>query len=610
MCGIVGAIAGHEVSALLIDGLRRLEYRGYDSTGIAVVGRDGLQLRRAVGKVARLAEKLQREPCAGTLGIAHSRWATHGGVTEANAHPHVSGGRIAVIHNGIIENYEPIKAQLQAKGYVFDSETDTEVIAHLVHDFVRQGLDLSEAVRAAVRRFQGAYAIVVLDAHNPDRIVVARIASPLVIGLGGEGNYVASDVQALLPVTRRFQFLEEGDVADVRRDRVILTDAHGRPVDRPVHESHLSADAVERGAYPHYMLKEIFEQPRAILDTLAERVAGDHVLPGILGPRAAQILPQVAQVHIVACGTSYHAGLVARYYLEQGARLPCTVEVASEYRYRDPVVPPGTLFVAISQSGETADTLAALREARQLGYLATCAICNVPESSLVREADLVLMTRAGPEIGVASTKAFTTQLVALALLGIAIGQHRGFDRRLIALYTRQLRHVPGMVEHALRLDEKIRAWAARFADKHHALFLGRGPSYPVALEGALKLKEISYIHAEAYPAGELKHGPLALVDADMPVVAVAPNNRLLEKLKSNLQEVRARGGRLFVFADPDTGFTPSEGVEVMTMPEHIEPLQAPLVYTVPLQLLAYHVAVLRGTDVDQPRNLAKSVTVE
>ncbi|MFA5938123.1 MAG: glutamine--fructose-6-phosphate transaminase (isomerizing) [Sinimarinibacterium sp.] len=611
MCGIVGAIAPQDVTPILIEGLRRLEYRGYDSTGVAV-GQDGsgLCLRRAVGKVKRLEEKLKADPCAGRIGIAHSRWATHGGVTEANAHPHVSGGRIALIHNGIIENYAELKSELAAKGYVFASETDTEVIAHLIHDFVRQGNDLTRAVQHAVRRLTGAYAIVVFDAQVQDRIVVARIASPLVIGLGDDANYVASDVQALLPVTRRFKFLEEGDVADIRRDAVTICDASGKLVERPDHESSLSADAVERGEFAHYMLKEIYEQPRAIADTLSERIAGDHVLEAAFGPRAADILPKVQQVHIVACGTSYHAGLVARYYLEQGARIPCTVEVASEYRYRDPVVVPGTLFLAISQSGETADTLAALREAKKLGYVATAAICNVPESSLVREADLALMTRAGPEIGVASTKAFTTQLAALGLLGMAMAQRRGIDRRVVALYTRQLRKVPEMVEHTLKLDAQIRRWAEHFSAKHHALFLGRGPTYPIAMEGALKLKEISYIHAEAYAAGELKHGPLALVDDDMPVIAVAPNNALLEKLKSNLQEVRARGGRLFVFADPNAGIAPSDGVEVMTMPDHIEPLQAPLVYTIPLQLLSYHVAVLRGTDVDQPRNLAKSVTVE
>ena len=611
MCGIVGALAQRDVTPVLIEGLRRLEYRGYDSTGIAVAPKAGeLSLRRAVGKVVQLQQKLETAPCAGPIGIAHSRWATHGGVTEANAHPHVSGGRIALIHNGIIENYVALRAELLDKGYAFASETDTEVIAHLIHDYVKQGGDLTQAVQQAVRRLTGAYAIVVFDAQQPDRIVVARIASPLVVGLGEDGNYVASDVQALLPVTRRFKFLEEGDVADIRLDGIAIYDAAGRAVERPEHESTLSADAVERGEFKHYMLKEIYEQPRAIADTLSERIAGDHVLEAAFGPRAESILPKVQQVHIVACGTSYHAGLVARYYLEQGARIPCSVEVASEYRYRDPVVLPGTLFLAISQSGETADTLAALREAKKLGYVATAAICNVPESSLVREADMSLMTRAGPEIGVASTKAFTTQLAALSLLGLAIAQRRNVDRRIVGLYTKQMRRVPEMVERTLKLDAQIQTWAQHFASKHHALFLGRGPTYPIAMEGALKLKEISYIHAEAYAAGELKHGPLALVDDDMPVIAVAPNNALLEKLKSNLQEVRARGGQLFVFADPNTGIEPSDGVEVMTMPDHIEPLQAPLVYTIPLQLLSYHVAVLRGTDVDQPRNLAKSVTVE
>ena len=610
MCGIVGAVAQRDVVPILVEGLRRLEYRGYDSTGVAVVADGELALRRAVGKVVKLDEKLSAQPCAGTVGIAHSRWATHGGVTEANAHPHVSGNRIAVIHNGIIENFGALKDELMTRGYEFASETDTEVISHLIHDQVRQGADLTQAVQRAVQRLEGAYAIVVLDAQQPDRVVAARIASPLVVGLADGENFVASDVQALLPVTKRFQFLEEGEVADVRREGVTIFDAEGKKVTRRVHESSLSADAVERGEYAHYMLKEIFEQPRAIGDTLSERISSDRVLEAALGPKAQAVLPKVQAVHIVACGTSYHAGLIARYYIEQGARLPCSVEVASEYRYRQPVVPRDTLFIAISQSGETADTLAAMREAKKLGYLATAAICNVPESSVVREADLVLMTRAGPEIGVASTKAFTTQLAALSLLGIALARHNGMTRVTEAEFVRQLAHVPEMVERTLELESKIKEWAHRFADKRHALFLGRGPTFPVAMEGALKLKEISYIHAEAYAAGELKHGPLALVDADMPVIAVAPNNALLEKLKSNLQEVRARGGQLFVFADPDTGFKQEDGVEVLLMPEHIEPLQAPLVYTIPLQLLAYHVAVLKGTDVDQPRNLAKSVTVE
>ena len=611
MCGIVGAIADRDIVPILMEGLRRLEYRGYDSTGVAVLQDDGtLALRRSVGKVVNLAEKVEQETVAGVIGVAHSRWATHGGVTEANAHPHVSGDRIAVIHNGIIENFETIKADLTGKGYVFKSETDSEVIGHLIHSFVVAGMDLREAVQASVAQFHGAYAIVVIDIEQPDRVLVARIASPLVVGLGEGENFVASDVQALLPVTRRFQFLEEGDVADIRREGVTIFDASGASVERKVHESSLSAAGVEKGDYPHFMLKEIHEQPRAIADTLSERLAADHVLEPTLGPRAAEILPQVSQIHIIACGTSYHAGLVARYAFESIAQVPCMVEVASEYRYRKPVVPPGTLFLAISQSGETADTLAAMREARKLGYVATAAICNVPESSVVREADLVLMTRAGPEVSVASTKAFTTQLAALNLFCLALAKRRGCDDKIIASCVRQLLHVPEMVDQALQLDAQIREWAEYFVPRNHALFLGRGPSYPVAMEGALKMKEISYIHAEAYAAGELKHGPLALVNEDMPVIAVAPNDELLEKLKSNLQEVRARGGKLFVFADPHTGFRSGDGIEVMRMPEHVEPLQAPMVYTIPLQLLSYHVAVLRGTDVDQPRNLAKSVTVE
>ena len=616
MCGIIGAIASRDVRDILLEGLARLEYRGYDSAGLAMVDSAGsLTVFRTVGKVAELASKLEGSGLSGPAGIAHSRWATHGGVTVANAHPHVSpaieNGRIAIVHNGIIENYAEIKERLVAEGYIFTSETDTEVVAHLVHHCLEASGDLLAAVREATKQLVGAYSIVVIDAQQPNRLVAARLASPLVIGRSEEGNYVASDAQALLPITNRFQYMEEGDVAEIRRDFVRIFDLSGSPATRPEKTSKLSPNAIDRGPYRHFMLKEIFEQPYVLADTLAERVAGDHVLEDAFGPEATKLLPRVKAVHIVACGTSYHAGLVARYYLEQGARIPCTVEIASEYRYRNPVVPPDTLFLAISQSGETADTLAALREARKLGkYLAVAAICNVPESSLVREADLVLMTRAGPEIGVASTKAFTTQLIALALTGLAIAQASGFDRRTVALYTRQLRRVPEIVERTLLLDSQVRAWATAFADKHHALFLGRGPTYPIALEGALKLKEISYIHAEAYPAGELKHGPLALIDADMPVIAVAPNDFLIEKLRSNIQEVQARGGQLFVLADPRTGFSSAAGMEVMTMPEHIEPLQAPLAYTVPLQLLAYHVAVLRGTDVDQPRNLAKSVTVE
>jgi glucosamine--fructose-6-phosphate aminotransferase (isomerizing) len=611
MCGIVGAVAARDVTPILVDGLRRLEYRGYDSAGVAVLdAKQHLHRRRAQGKVQGLADAIAAQPLAGTRGIAHTRWATHGVPSERNAHPHFSGNELAIVHNGIIENHETLRAELLDQGYAFESETDTEVVAHLIHREVKAAGALLAGVQKAIKRLHGAYAIVVLSTLDPDRLVAARMGCPVVVGHGKDEHFVASDVQALLPVTRRFQFLEDGDVADIRAHCIDIYDTTGTLVDRRFSESELSADAVERGEYKHYMLKEIFEQPRAIGDTLSERIANGRVLEAALGPKAGTLLPQVRQVHIVACGTSWHAGLIARYYIEQGALMPCTVEVASEFRYRRPVVLPGTLFIAISQSGETADTLAALRYAKTLGYVATAAICNVPESSLVREADMVLMTRAGPEIGVASTKAFTTQLAALGLFGIVLARNNKTTARMERGYVQQLSHVAEIVERTLALEPQIKAWAQRFADKHHALFLGRGPTYPVALEGALKLKEISYIHAEAYPAGELKHGPLALVDADMPVIAVAPNNALLEKLKSNLQEVRARGGQLFVFADPNTGFTSAPGIEVMLMPEHIEPLQSPLAYTVPLQLLAYHVAVLRGTDVDQPRNLAKSVTVE
>ena len=611
MCGIVGAVAARDVTPMLIDGLRRLEYRGYDSAGVALLTTSGaLDRRRAQGKVQKLADGIAADPIAGHRGIAHTRWATHGVPSERNAHPHFSGDSVALVHNGIIENHDELRDELRAKGYPFTSETDTEVVAHLVAEELKATGSLRAAVQAAIKRLHGAYAIVVISPKDPDCIVAARAGCPVVVGYGNGENYVASDVQALLPVTRSFSFLEEGDVAEVRESGVSIVDARGQQVQRAVRESSLSADAVERGDYAHYMLKEIFEQPRALADTLSERISGKRVLVAALGPHAEALLPKVRNVHIVACGTSYHAGLIARYYIEQGAELPCTVEVASEYRYRNPVVPKDTLFLAISQGGETADTLAALREAKKLGYLATAAICNVPESSLVREADLVLMTRAGPEIGVASTKAFTTQLAALGILGVALARHNGMSAAVEAQYVRQIAHVPEMIERTLKLEPQIKELAKHFADKRHALFLGRGPTWPVALEGALKLKEISYIHAEAYPAGELKHGPLALVDHDMPVIAVAPNNALLEKLKSNLEEVRARGGKLYVFADPESGFTASEGIEVITMPEHITPLQAPILYTIPLQLLAYHVALLRGTDVDQPRNLAKSVTVE
>jgi glutamine---fructose-6-phosphate transaminase (isomerizing) len=611
MCGIVGAVAGRDIVPVLMEGLRRLEYRGYDSAGIAVLnGSKHLTRLRTVGKVRMLDEALQHTPTAGKIGIAHTRWATHGVPSERNAHPHISHDGLAIVHNGIIENHEELRADLERRGYKFVSETDTEVIAHRVHYHLGTLKDLFKAVRATVAELEGAYALLVVSEHDPERLILARQGCPVVIGLGNDENFVASDVAALLPVTRRFMFLEEGDVAEVRRKTVRILDRDGNNVERAVRESELSSDAVEKGPYQHYMLKEIHEQPRALADTLSERVAGGRLLAAAFGPDANDIFRRTHNVHIVACGTSFHAASVARYFIEQIAKVTCSVDIASEYRYRSPLVPANSLFVTTSQSGETADTLAALRLAKGSGYLATLAICNVPESSLVRESDLVMLTRAGPEIGVASTKAFTTQLAALGMLVVALAKHHGADaERERGLVTRLI-ELPGMVEKTLALDAVVKQLAERFADKRHALFLGRGALYPIAMEGALKLKEISYIHAEAYPAGELKHGPLALVDADMPVVTVAPNNDLLEKLKSNLMEVRARGGELFVFADPESGIKPSDGVTVIEMPKSVTYVQAPVVYTIPLQLLAYHVAILRGTDVDQPRNLAKSVTVE
>jgi glucosamine--fructose-6-phosphate aminotransferase (isomerizing) len=610
MCGIVGAIAERNVVPILVEGLKRLEYRGYDSAGIAVLSGNGkLQCLKTVGKVAQLEEKLAAQPQSGKLGFAHTRWATHGGVTEANAHPHVSGGRVAVIHNGIIENYEPLKAELLAKGYRFASETDTEVIAHLVHDQLKQGRDLPEAVRLSVQRFTGAYALLVFDAQDPDRIVVARIASPLVIGLGIGENFIASGIPALLPVTQRFIYLEQGDLAEITRDNVRVFRPDGSTVTRPVHETRWSPEAVEKGPYRHFMQKEIFEQPAALANTLYGRVADKRVLPDSLGPRAVELLRRVQQIHIVACGTSYHAGCVAKYWIESLAGVPCQVEIASEYRYRQVVVPPGALFVTLSQSGETADTLEALRMAKRGSYLGSLTVCNSPHSSMVRESDLVMMTQAGPEIGVASTKAFTTQLLALLLVALMLGRQRGLKPEREAEFVGHLFHAAVAVEQALEMDDRLRLLAEEFAEKHHTLFLGRGPMWPIAMEGALKLKEISYIHAEAYAAGELKHGPLALIDEEMPVVVVAPNNDLLDKLKANMQVVRARGGQLYVFADRETRLQPEPGTTVIEMP-HADRLIAPIVYTVPLQLLAYHVAVLKGTDVDQPRNLAKSVTVE
>ena len=611
MCGIVGAVADHDIVPVLIDGLRRLEYRGYDSAGVAVLNGTGTIKRlRTVGKVRKLEDALEADPTNGKLGIAHTRWATHGVPSERNAHPHISRDGIAIVHNGIIENHEELRADLIRQGYEFASETDTEVIAHRIHYHLEITGDLFKAVRATAAELEGAYALAVMSQHDPDRIVLAREGCPVVIGLGKDENYVASDVAALLPVTRQFIILEEGDVAEIRRKSVRILDRNGNSVQRPAHQSELSADYAEKGEYPHYMLKEIHEQPRAVAQTLQERVAGGKLLEAAFGPAATAVFARTEAVRIVACGTSFHAASVAKYFIEQICRLPCWVEIASEYRYRNPVVPRNTLFVSVSQSGETADTLAALRLAKQAGYLSQLAICNVPESSLVRESELVMLTRAGPEIGVASTKAFTTQLVALGMLVVALAKHHGTDAERERGLVQRLLGTPALIDSALALDGRIRELAQRFADKQHALFLGRGPMHPIAMEGALKLKEISYIHAEAYPAGELKHGPLALVDAEMPVIAVAPNNDLLEKLKSNLQEVRARGGELYVFADPESGFEPSDGVTVIQMPRHVSYLQAPAVYTVPLQLLAYHCAILRGTDVDQPRNLAKSVTVE
>ncbi len=617
MCGIVGVVATRNAVPILMEGLRRLEYRGYDSAGLAVMaGGRKLERLRAVGKVKFLQQALDATPIAGPVGIAHTRWATHGVPTTRNAHPHVSGDGIAIVHNGIIENHEALRAGLIELGYTFDSETDTEVIAHRIHHHLERSADLYQAVRKTVAELHGAYALAVISQADPDCIVLARQGCPVVIGLGIDENFVASDVAALLPVTRRFMFLEQGDVAEVRRTTIKVEDANGHAVTRVARESELPSDAVERGQYRHFMLKEIHEQPRAIAQTLEERVAGAKLLDAAFGPAAEQVFARVKAVHIAACGTSYHAGLVASYFLEQVCRIPARVEIASEYRYRNPVVTPDTLFVTLSQSGETADTLAALHNAKEAGYLSTLTICNVAESSMVRESELVLLTRAGPEIGVASTKAFTTQLTALGMLVVALAKRlsREGSKQLDAARERelvqQLLQLPALVENTLKLDDTIRVLAESFADKRHALFLGRGPLHAIAMEGALKLKEISYIHAEAYAAAELKHGPLALVDEDMPVVAVAPNNELLEKLKSNLQEVKARGGKLFVFADPETGLTSGDGVTVIHMPVKVTELQAPVIFAVPMQLLAYHVAVLKGTDVDQPRNLAKSVTVE
>ncbi|RMG34410.1 MAG: glutamine--fructose-6-phosphate transaminase (isomerizing) [Gammaproteobacteria bacterium] len=608
MCGIVGAIARRDVTPLLLEGLKRLEYRGYDSAGIAIrPAEGGLQRIRSVGKVAQLEQSLQERAIGGELGIAHTRWATHGMPAERNAHPHMSGERVAIVHNGIIENHAELRTELEARGYRFSSETDTEVIAHLLADFLDEGLPVLEAVRQGIAWLSGAYALAVIDPEDPERLVVARSGSPLVIGLGEGENFIASDVFALLPVTQRFLFLEEGDIAEITRDGVTVYNQAGEPVERAVQVSQLSTSTTDKGPYRHYMLKEIFEQPAVIAETLEGRVHKGRLLEESFGHVATELLDRTRAVHIIACGTSYHAGLVAKYWLEE-IGVAAHVEVASEYRYRRVVVPDDCLFVSISQSGETADTLAALRASREMGYIGSLVVCNVPESSLVRESDVALMTRAGPEIGVASTKAFTTQLVALRLLTIALARRRGLAADAERELVEELEALPRQVEVGLQLSDDIAEMANAFADLHNALFLGRGPFYPVAMEGALKLKEISYIHAEAYPAGELKHGPLALVDEKMPVVCALPDDPLLEKVLSNLQEVRARGGELFLFSDKRVEI-PLDRYQNLTL-DDICPGTAPIVYSVPLQLLAYHVAVLKGTDVDQPRNLAKSVTVE
>ncbi|MDQ5889471.1 MAG: hypothetical protein RL210_497 [Pseudomonadota bacterium] len=608
MCGIVGAIARRNVVPILVEGLKRLEYRGYDSAGIAVLDGDIKRVRR-VGRVAEMENAANEIGLSGQIGIGHTRWATHGGVTEPNAHPHVSGELIAVVHNGIIENHDEKRAELKAKGYVFESQTDTEVIAHLVHSYYLQERNLLAATRKAAAELTGAYAIAVIAQDQPDLMCVARMGCPLLIGLGEGEHFVASDVSAVISATRRVIFLEEGDVGELRRDSLALFDQQGNSIERPVHVSDVSLASLELGPYSHFMQKEIHEQPKALADTI-EQVLDEGFATDLFGPKAADILPQVDSVLILACGTSYYAGSVGRYWLEAIAGIPCQVEIASEYRYREAVANPKQLVVTISQSGETLDTMEALKYAKSLGHKWALSICNVRESAIPRASDLVFYTRAGAEIGVASTKAFTTQLIALFALTATLAKLRGkLDADKEATYLNDLRHLPGSVQHALNLEPQIKLWSQQFAAKDHALFLGRGVHYPIALEGSLKLKEISYIHAEAYPAGELKHGPLALVDNNMPVVVIAPNDTLLEKVKSNMQEVSARGGELFVFADLDSHFSESEGVHVIRTPRHVGVL-SPVVHAIPVQMLAYHAALQRGTDVDKPRNLAKSVTVE
>ncbi|EIX4882446.1 glutamine--fructose-6-phosphate transaminase (isomerizing) [Vibrio vulnificus] len=609
MCGIVGAVAQRDVAEILVEGLRRLEYRGYDSAGVAVVdSQSNLTRIRRLGKVQELADAVEQSEVVGGTGIAHTRWATHGEPSEINAHPHQSGD-ISVVHNGIIENHETLRELLQSRGYMFESQTDTEVIAHLVEWELRTAASLLEAVQKTVKQLEGAYGTVVLDRKDSSRLVVARSGSPLVIGYGMKEHFIASDQLALLPVTRRFAFLEEGDVAEVTRFAVSIFDAQGNQVEREIKESEVSHDAGDKGEYRHYMLKEIYEQPVAIQRTLEGRLANGQVVSSAFGENAETLLSQVKHVQIIACGTSYHAGLVARYWLEEWAGVSCNVEIASEFRYRKSHVFENSLLVTISQSGETADTLAALRLAKEMGYMASLTICNVPGSSLVRESDMAYMMKAGAEIGVASTKAFTVQLAGLLMLAGAIGRHNGMSQEQQASLVSSLQSLPAKIEQTLSMAESIEELAEDFADKHHSLFLGRGEQSAIAMEGALKLKEISYIHAEAYAAGELKHGPLALIDAEMPVIVVAPNNELLEKLKSNVEEVRARGGLMYVFADVNASFESDETMKVLNVP-HCDPFIAPIVYTLPLQLLSYYVALIKGTDVDQPRNLAKSVTVE
>ncbi len=610
MCGIVGATSERRVAGILLEGLKRLEYRGYDSAGVAVIDANNeLKSVRRTGKVQELKDAIAQNPLDGTIGIAHTRWATHGGVTEANAHPHRSEDEIAVVHNGIIENHERLREELKAEGYVFNSQTDTEVIAHLIHHERKTKGDLLDAVKSAVRQLEGAYGTVVMDTKHPERLVVARSGSPLVIGVGIGENFVASDQLALLPVTRQFIYLEEGDVADINRTDIAIYDKEGNSVEREVVESDVSYDAGGKGQYRHFMLKEIYEQPIAVRNTLEGRLSETTVLDDAFGENAAEILKDIEHVQIVACGTSYHAGMVARYWLESMANVSCSIEIASEFRYRKSYVHPNSLLVTISQSGETADTLAALRLSKELGYKGSLTICNVGSSSMVRESDLAFLTRAGAEIGVASTKAFTTQLTGLLMLTLGIGKYRGMPEQQQEAVVHALQALPTKLEEAVALADEIEELAQDFANKDHSLFLGRGNQYPIAMEGALKLKEISYIHAEAYAAGELKHGPLALIDEEMPVIVVAPNNDLLEKLKSNVEEVRARGGLMYVFADKNAHFKSDDTMNVLNVC-HCDEVIAPIVYTVPLQLLSYYVALIKGTDVDQPRNLAKSVTVE